>query len=145
MDSLFWTLLRASWHYDWGQVTYIAIALENLASILFQKIGVAVVHLDVIAYVLTALGIICVLGLRWHTEGLSPANRNSDERNYKLGHTLVAMGNFIVPVAFAVPFLLAYIKDNPELTQLEWFAMPVIAIGVVLWLVGVQKVKRSRA
>ncbi len=86
-----------------------------------------------IAYGLLALPLL----IFWWKTGLAPAVRRSErEGRYRIGHRLVAITTIATVAAFALPIVLARLAGNANLSMLAWFAMPVYALGFLVWAGG---------
>lgn len=95
-----------------------------------------------LAYLLFSLPL---LGFWWKS-GLAPATRSPDrERRYRLGQQLVAVTNVATVAAVAVPWVLARSAGNRDLMMLAWFAVPVFALGFLVWGVGLFMIWSSGA
>jgi hypothetical protein len=77
---------------------------------------------------------------------LSPKLRKPErEGRYRVGHWLLGITTIVTFTAVAIPFLLAKIYRNNDLTLYTWYAIPIIGIGLFTWAGGLYMVRSSHA
>ena len=77
---------------------------------------------------------------------LSPKSRKPErEKRYRAGHWLIGITNIVTVTAVSIPFLMAKIYNNNDLTLYTWYAIPVIGIGLFTWAGGLYMVRSSHA
>lgn len=77
---------------------------------------------------------------------LSPPSRKPEkEGRFRAGHWLLGITTVTTFLAVAIPFLMAIIYRNNDLTLYTWYAIPVIGIGFFTWAGGLYMVRSSRA
>lgn len=95
-----------------------------------------------ISYAVIAVILIAI----WWRVGLSPAQVNPErKRRFGWGHGLLASVNTLMLAGVVGPMVATGITGNAGMMNLLWLAVPVIAIGIIVWPLGLFMVRGSRA
>ena len=77
---------------------------------------------------------------------ISPVTRKpTHENRYQIGQKLIGIMNIIAAVTIILPIIISKLSNNSENMLYMYFAIPVLGIGLCVWLVGLYMVLSSKA